>query len=277
MIKNFESLADRLTGIKLNGEEITPEKFLEAMKSDEEHEIEVSQALIMNDEKLTELKETVKKQGYEEGKTAGSEMTIKDLKKKFGIEAEGKSVDSFYKHATEKILTDAGKETEPKIKELQTSLEKLQNQYQTDISERETQIGSLKNKIKDTQTTGMLMQSMPQLNGVKPNQAATLFKMEYELDYDENNNPIVKKNGAVLKNKMEQPIPYNEVLTDFLTQNNWLAQQGGRGGGSTTTTGGGSSQFKTINDVFRHMEKNKIDITSSEGEKLIKEFEASQE
>lgn len=276
MIKNFDSLADRLKGIKLNGEDVTPENFIEAIKAEDEHEIEVSEATFLTNEQLDDLKVNIKKTGYEEGKTAGSEMFAKDLKKKFGIDdKDGKSADSIYKYANDKILSDAGKDVEPKLKELQSSLESLQSKYETDISAKEGMINQLTGKIKDSQINSTLMQSMPKnISGIKPNQATALFRMEYNLEYDEGDNLLVKKGGEVLKDNLEKPLLYNDVFSDYLKQNNWISTDG-RGG--ENNNGHSASGFKTIQDVLKHMESNKIDPTSNEGKSMIDKFNQSQE
>jgi hypothetical protein len=84
---------------------------------------------------------------------------------------------------------------------------------------------------------------------------------------------VVKKQGKVLKDNLEKPLNHQDVFNDFLKENNWLNIDG-RGGGNGH--GQMSGEFKTINDVFKHLEKNNIDPGSSEGKRLIDKFNQSQ-
>lgn len=270
MIKNIEALAERLKGIKVDGEDITPEKLIEMQTAEAEFEIEAPNVFLMDNEQLADLKSNLKKTAYEEGKGAGSEMFAKDLKRKFNIEAEGKTVDTLYKHVNSKVLADAGKEVEPKIRELETSLEALQKKYETDVSAKEDQLKGYEAKLKDASLTSMLVQQAPQgLTGIKPSQAVTLFKAEHQLDFDENGGVVIKKNGTVLKDDLEKPLNYNEVFNSYLKQNNWL---GAEGRGGKDDPGGTSTEFKTVDDAFKHMEAKGIDPGSAQGQKLLESF-----
>lgn len=265
MIKNLNELAKFVKG----GADVL-QKVLE---SKEEIQIELNEGSFVSNEELETLKSTVRAEGKKEGHTIGYDFAIKDFKAEFGLEIEGKDKKVIASEIQKKIINDAKIEPNKKIEELSTSLSNLQKQYQTDLAAKENEVKQYQSKVKDIKINTDLQMSMPEgLSIIKPDQFALLARSNYEFDYDESGQLVAKKGGNVLKDKLEKPLPVKEILTDFATQNNWLGANG-RGGGNE---GGKGGDFKTINDVFRHMEQNKIDPTSPEGEKLIEKFKQSQ-
>lgn len=264
MIKNIDQLAKFVKG----GADV----LQKAISSEEEVSIELVEGGFVSDEELTGLKDSLFKKGKEEGQTVGYDFAMKDLKKDFGLEVEGKDRKVIAKAIKDKIMTDAKIEPEKKVTELNNSLESLRKQYETDKSQWENEAGKYKGKLKDISIMSELTKNTPEVKGLKPNQFATLARTEFDFDFDDNGSLIAKKGGEVIKDKMERPVPVKDILTDYATQNGWTGTPG-RGG--SDQAGAGSSEFKSINDVYRHMETNNIDPMSKEGEKLIENFENS--
>ena len=247
------------------------EVLQKAMESKEETTLEFIEGSFVSNQELETLKTTVREEGKKEGKNIGYDFAMKDLKTDFGLEIEGKDRKAIAEAIKSKIAAEVGKEPSEKVKELSTSLEKLQKQYQTDIEAKESEVNNYKSKIKDIKISSDLAMSMPDgLSIIKPDQFAVLAKTSYTFDYDESGQLIAKKGDQVLKDKLEKPLPIKEILTDFAKQNNWISSNG-RGAGNDGS-GGGGSDFKTINDVYAHMEKNKIDPMSTDGQKLVEKF-----
>lgn len=264
MIKNIDDLAKFVKG----GADV----LQKAMSSDDEISLELVEGGFVSDEELTGLKDGLFKKGKEEGQTVGYDFAMKDLKKDFGLEVEGKDRKAIAKAIQDKIMSDAKIEPEKKVTELNSSLESLRKQYETDKSQWENEVGKYKGEMKNISIMSELIKNTPDVKGLKPNQFATLARTEFDFDFDDNGSLVAKKNGEVLKDKMERPVPVKDILTDYATQNGWTGTAG-RGGGNES--GAGSSEFKSINDVYKHMETNNIDPMSKQGEKLISDFENS--
>ena len=265
-IKNIDELAKFVKG----GAEV----LQNAMKSEEEISIEFIDGGFVSDEQLSSLKNDMFSNGKKEGQTIGYDFAMKDIKKDFSIEIEGKDRTKIVEAINSKILADANKKPDAKIQELNASLDNLRNQYSSDISTKDLEIQKLSQRVKTTKVNADLLGHVPEgLTGVNQNQFVTLAKSAYEFDYDDNGALVAKQNGKVKMDKMEKPIAISEILSDFATSNNWTSS-GGRGGGHQG--GGGSSEFKTMNEVYKHMEQNKINPMSPEGERLIQDFNNSQ-
>lgn len=271
MIKNLTNLADRLKGIKANGEDLTPEKLIELMKDEKEVELTINPFHMLDETQLTELKTNIKKEGYEEGKTAGSEIFAKGLKTAFGLTGDqypGKDVDSLKKIINEKILADAKIEPEKKVKELTDSLQGLQSKYEQTELTYKSEVDNLKKNIEQRDIDFYLQSNIPQLNGIKPNHALLVYKSERQLKRDENGNLQILMGGKVLKDNLERPVDFSTDFTSFAKQNGWIGEPG-RGGGNAY---GGSGEFKTIEELMKHMEKNKINPDSAQGLEMINKF-----
>jgi hypothetical protein len=261
MIENLNELAKFVKG----GAEV----LQKAIESEDNVSLEFIDGRFVTDSDLDTMKSAVREDAKKEGQTIGYDFAMKDIKKDFGIDIEGKDRKVIVETVKNSILSEANKKPDAKIAELTTSLENLRNQYDTDKGSWETEVNSYKGKLKDISIMSELQRNTPEVTGLKPNQFATLVKTEFEFDFDESGSLIAKKNGQPIKDKMERNIPVKDILTDYATQNGWFSSNG-RGGGNEK--GSGSSEFKTINDVYKHMETNRIDPMSPEGEKLLNDF-----
>jgi len=261
MIKNLDELAKFVKG----GADV----LQKAITSEDEMSLEFIDGRFVTDGDLETMKSTVRNEGKTEGQTIGYDFAMKDLKKDFGLEIEGKDRKVIAEAIKSNILADANKKPDAKIQELNTSLENLRNTYSAEKQVWEQTETQYKGRLKDISVMSELQKNIPDVQGLNKNQFATLIKSEFEFDFDENNVLIAKKNGQPIKDSMEKVIPVNNILTDYATQNGWF-KSNGRGGGNEQ--GGNSGEFKTINDVYKHMEANNIQPDSPEGEKLIENF-----
>lgn len=259
MIENINELAKFVKG----GAEV----LQKAITSEEKVSLELIDGRFVTDSDLDSMKASVREEAKKEGQTIGYDFAMKDIKKDFGLEIEGKDRKAIIEAARDNILSAAKVEPNKKISELERSLENLRKEFGTEKETWETEKNQYQKKFKDISVMTELERNIPDLKGLKKNQFTTLVKSEYEFDFDDGV-LIAKKNGTPVKNKMEQNIPVKDILTDYATQNGWFGSDG-RGEGHKQGT---SSEFKTIYDVYAHMEKNNIDPMSPEGEQLITNF-----
>lgn len=209
---------------------VKAETLAEAIKSQDEVAIELPNVTSYSENELTSLKDNVKKDGYSDGKKAGSEMTAKKLKEISGVETEGKDLDKIFKDVKTKIEKDAKIEPNEKVSSLESKIEKLQQTVQTQetlISDWQTKHNGYKSKIE-------LLSMMPD-NTIGLSKEVVFKEMQssgYEV-VEKDGKRFVLKNGVELNDNVENPIPFQTVATNFLTEKNWLKVEGrtGRGGG----------------------------------------------
>jgi len=260
MIENLNELAKFVKG----GADV----LQKAIESEEKTSLEFIDGSFVSDTELDTLKESRFNDGKKEGNKIGYDHGIKDFKKEFGLEVEGKDRKVIADAIRNQIITDAKIEPDKKVNELTTSLTNLQTQYETDLGLKTKENDDLSNKLRDYRINGDLTNHIPEgLNGIDVNDFMTVAKATAKFEYDDNI-LVVKKGDTILKDKMEKPISPKDYLTELATNKKWL-QSDGRGGDDDT---GSSGTFKNLNEVFKHMEDNKIDPLSANGKKLVDEF-----
>ena len=264
MIENLNELAKFVKG----GAEV----LQKAIESEDKISLEFIEGSFVSDVELNTLKDSMFNDGKKEGQTIGYDFAMKDIKKDFNLEIEGKDRKTILDAVQNKIITDAKIEPDKKVNELKQSLENLQSKYTNDLDLKTKELADLTNKLTQHRVNNDLVKELPDgLNGIETNDFITLAKTAASFEY-EDGQLVVKKDGVIQKDKMEKPISAKDYLTEFATSKNWLNSDG-RGGGDSG--GGSSSEFKSMHDVYKHMESNNINPMSAQGQKLIDEFNNS--
>lgn len=276
MIKNIDNLADRLKGVTINGEAITPSKLTELISSDEELELTVNKVNLFNDDEVTQLKNN----SYKDGLVFGTEKLVKSFRDVNELDFEGKikygadgrvDYESLAKHISEpfesKIKSTNTKPSE-EIKEWESKYNTLKGTYETEQNAWKIEKENLSNKLTDINKNQYLMSSMPDLTGIKKEQAIILFKNDYTIDQKENGF-VAKKNGEILKDNIGNPLPIKDVANLWAVDNGWL-KNGGRNGDDEP--GGSHGKFKDESEAYAYMRKNNIIPGSEEADKILKQI-----
>jgi len=264
MIENLDQLAKFVKG----GADV----LQNAINSEEKVSLELIEGSFVSDSELNTLKDSRFNDGKKEGQTIGYDFAMKDIKKDFSIELEGKDRTKIADAIKNKIMSDAKIEPNKKVDEYKSSLESLQKKYETDLNQKSSELQQLNNKLSEYKVNGDLVNHLPEgLNGIDANDFITLAKTSAKFEY-EDGQLVVKKGDSIIKDKLEKPISPKDYLTDFATSKQWINTDG-RGGGDNGGSSNGS--FKTMNDVYKHMQDNNVNPMSPEGKKLIADFENS--
>jgi hypothetical protein len=288
MIKNFELLADRLKGITINGKEITAEELLTNISSETEFEISVPKINLMTDDELKTAKTGYfEKEGgtkFVDGMRSGVEQLVKTFRNKRGLDFEGKIkfdgegkidfdataglvADNF----ETKILADAKIEPDKQIKDLQGKIEKIQSTYDIEKSKWEDGKKGYDKKIKELNQDYFLQTNLPNVEGLSKKQLSVLFKADgFNVDFDENGQPFPTQFGKRITDKMEKNIPFEGFALQYIDENKFSKKAPGKGGKDDVPPA--SQKFKTKNEAFAYMEKEKIDPTSFNGQQILSDI-----
>lgn len=285
-IKNSDLLAQRLKGVKIDGEEITLEKLTELISDEKEYAIEATEGSFLTDDQINDLKKNVSSGGMRDGVISGAEQAIKAIKKVTGLDYEGKVVTgsdglvdfeatakTLVTNFKSKVESEVGKPKEQKVKELEESLQRLRGEYEQVQNEKESALNEFKSKYEGLKKDTFIASNLPKIENYKPQHVIAAFKADgYDLDLS-NGEPVVMRNGNVLKDKLEKPVPFNDVITSWAKENNFIAHQGR--GGATETGGEGSTKFKDMTEAYRFMRENNINPASEEADKIKAQVEAA--
>jgi len=241
---------------------IDAKELQDAITASEEKTIEIPEVKTYTDEEFETLTTNLGKEKYTEGRTAGEEMRMKNLKELAGIDFEGyKDPQKFVDTLKQSILNEAKVEPNKKIEENSKTIEELQGIVKSKESEYGNQITELQNKLQNQQLDSILMQKIPDIQGLKPDQALKLFKSEHEI-YSEDGNFYVKRNGETLKDELKSPKKVDSVLSEYITENGWLKKPDGRG--ADDKSGDKGLTIKDSDSFFNYLKENKIPVGSKD-------------
>ena len=149
---NKETLNKIAKSLKLKVEDLES-----ALTNEKEVALEIPELTLLTAEELTARDENIGRTKYNEGKTAGVEMGVKELKNELGLDFDGKDIKSLVTAVQKKTLDDAKIEPNKKVEELNNVVANLQKT----IAEKETEKTTLLNQLQTTTLNTKLLSSMP--------------------------------------------------------------------------------------------------------------------
>lgn len=204
----------------------TAEDITAKITSDQEESLEIPEGSFFTEEQLTK-RDNVK---YSEGKVAGSEMLVKDLKKKYGYEIEGKDVDTFFEHHDEQLKGKYSKDSSQKLLDLEKDMKKMKETYESELQAERSRVGELKGKLNQQSITNKLLNIMPKDTTIKREAVITLFNSEYNTETEDGQTFVVRNGERIKDPKTAEPIPLETVFNDFVVSEGYVKAPSGRGG-----------------------------------------------
>lgn len=209
------------------------------IKSESEEDITLQKVNVFTDNQLQERIQNEKNTSYNEGKTAGVEMLVKDKKKELGYEFEGKDFNSLLTYHENKVK-EAFEKPDKKVIELTNDLEKMKKAHQIELENITNEKNGLISKVNALHTKTSLMNIIPQNTTLAKDDLITLFNANYQVE-QEDGKTVVKLNGETLKDATTaSPLPLNDVFINWATEKKYISGTPGRGRGND----GGDSGIK---------------------------------
>lgn len=241
------------------------EAFASAIQSetDTDYELNLDGLVVRTKEEDNELRENIANDKKSKWFNDAFEIQIKNLKKDYDLDFEGKDAKDFVEAFKEKILKDSNVEPNKKIQEMESSLKRLQDQVQ----EKEQAYADLQNNV-NTEKTRYKVQSLipdlPETLGLNKEEAATLLFSQMEFKEDG-----VYRNGELLKDNLEKPVSYEDAVKGFVTDRGWNVQQpSGRGGGAKGK-GGNSFTISSQDEFEQHIKEKGLHPGSREAQAIL--------
>jgi hypothetical protein len=245
--------------IKKLGEVLHISDFEAKLKSEKEEVLEVP-VLITDDDK-----NKFGENRFNEGKKAATEILVKDLKVKHGLEFEGKSIDTLLSTFAEKAVADAKIAPDEKVKKLDTENKELKSKLQAATDKETTLTKEFETKLFNMGTQSQILSFIPEKTIIPREDLAVLFMNSHRVA-KEDDRIIVYKGAEALKDTVLNPVPLKDVVSQFAEK---YIDKGGMGGGDNG--GGASGKFKTMSAFMAHCEKNHIEPMGAAGQKLLSE------
>jgi hypothetical protein len=199
----------------------------EAIRSEGEVDLIIEGISTFSDEEL----QTLKSNSYKDGKKAGVEMDVDDMKKELGLDFQGKTVKGLVEALKKKVLDDAKIEPEQRVKELSKDLDTLRKE-----NERLSQtLAEQKTEALRAKTDRELFKEVPETT-LSASDLVDFARLKgYDFRLNEEGKIVPYKNGEPLKDKTANPLGAKDVLSEFAKEFKLLKPEEvipeGRGGG----------------------------------------------
>lgn len=240
---NKETINKIAKSLKLKVEELES-----ALTNETEVALVIPELTILTAEEITARDENIGRTKYNEGKTAGVEMGVKELKNELGLDFDGKDIKSLVNAVQKKTLDDAKIEPNKKVEELNNVVANLQKT----IADKESEKTALVTQLQTTTLNTKILSAMPsnRLTTLNDNEYLTLIKSSYEFA-EEDGKIVAKKDGNIVRNPTTQsPLDAKEVIESFFTEKKFITTgnggQGGQGGGNS---GGNAGVFTKLSEL----------------------------
>ncbi len=217
---------------------------------------------------LESIKERAGKDSYKEGKKAGEEMFIKEIKSDEGLEFEGKTKDQLMKALKEKIQKETGSEPIKRIQELEDDKKKLQLSLTEKENELKAETEKFNSRLNGIEIESVIKNSLPEklANGLTKEQAYKLYKADREFVKTAEGiallDPVTKQ---VIKDKKLNPVSITDDLKEFLKQFGEVHDDGRRAGDDSRKSKTNIESFTKRSDVEDYFEKNNTPLSEQAG------------
>lgn len=185
---------------------IKAEDLQTAMASETEVEVQLPEVVTYLKADFDIFQANLKKAGYDEGKVAGEEMSVKAVKTAKNLTFEGKSVSALVDFVIDATKKEAGAEPEAKYKTLEQKYNDLRTQKESEINLLKNEKETLAKGLFETRVIDQLTSSIEGETIIPKKQVAALFRMENEI-VEQDGGLFVKRNGDLVKDEKLQPVP----------------------------------------------------------------------
>jgi len=239
---------DKIAGLlKIDSKALT-----EAITATEEKDITLTDLQVFTTDELTTRdtaqKAEGKREGESAGKDAGREIAVKEIKKAFGIEIEGKDIPK----VVEAVKTQLAKGDEG----LKQQVELLQGK----LGEKDAEVARLASVAESVKLDTQLMGLFPKNRAetISDSEYLTLLKSSLSIETVDGKQ-VVKKGGEILRDtKTTNPLPLADAVAGYFTERKWLAPDGTPGGrgGKDTPPGGKAAKMSEAVKAWEDAGKN---------------------
>lgn len=239
-------------------------KLAEVLSSDkDEIDLELPEIHVFTSEELQERLTNHAKISSKTFIEMGVKEARNDLKEKYGVDFEGKTIPNLVAAAIEAGEKKANVKPNEKINELNGIIERLQGSLKTVEGEWQGKYQSLEQKhnemVNAMYIEGLIPSNLDtQLNRKK---VAALFGLDRKVKVEDGQRVFTDVNGNILRDgKTQKPLSEKEVMESWLNESGFKVKaEGGRGGGNETGQGKTSlSDIKSNEDFYKYCKDNNV-------------------
>lgn len=212
---------------------------------------------------------------YADGKKAGSDMAMKELKTKAGVEIEGTDPEKIAGAISKKAVDEAKIAPDEQVKAAQ----KLTDQWKQKATTAEEQLRTAQQEKDQLATDNRFRALFPKDRSdlLTDDEYLMATKGRYELKKDDKGREVVhdRTTGEIVRNAGNlEPIAPPDVFKTHFNERKWMAQppadpKKGPGSGNSGPAGG-KGQFKKMSEARKYAEDNGINLQGSAGQAYLR-------
>lgn len=234
--------------------------FVAAINDEKEVDFALPEVSIYTKDELDALKKNVTDQSYVSGLKAANDIAIKEAKKKYGLDFEGKDLDNLLDAHKRKIISETAVEPNKKIQEL----ENVNTSLKASLARTESEMLELKNTTRKLKVSTNALNSIQKEYSLPKNDILSLMMLSgYDIDED-NGKIITTKNGETVRDtKTHDPMPFDAVFEEFAKEKGQIkaiapepTKPTGRGGVSSNTPPAAYGSLKEFEAAWVSQGKN---------------------
>lgn len=207
---------------------LSAEDMTAKITSEAEEKITIPQGKFLSDSDISS-RESLK---YKEGKDAALEMYAKKIKKENDYSIESRDLDEVMSHHLEKIKSTYSKDESDRVKDLEASLQKQKNTYETELEGLKTNLSKVSMDAMKANTRAELISAIPEGLTLKPDDAITLFNSRYAVEQTDEGMVVKKGNEILRDDKSAKPLELKNVFSTFVIEEGYAKGPDGRGAGN---------------------------------------------
>lgn len=209
------------------------------------------------------------KNKYGEGKKAGEEMVIKNIKKEAGVDVADDDPKKVLDAIADKIKKDAGANPDARVQELEGTLTTAKNQ----VKKLTTELETIKSEKETLVTDTKLLSHFPAntISALTREEILSLLKTKVKIETRDGKEVVIKDGQPVLNPASLEPLPVSEAIGSYFKERSWVQDEAGAAGAAGRGTGnsapgGAAKKFTKLSDVQKHLEAEGLNL---QGEKAM--------
>lgn len=240
-------------------------KLEAAIAATDEQDIELPELHIFTKPEL----DTRDKNQYDTGRKAGTEMSVKDIKKKHGLTFTGEDPDALVVALETKIKAELDKNPDARVAAAVADLDTAKKA----LNKSETRAQQLESQMLGIQSDNKLLALLPndRVETMSNEEYLTLLRPRIKFEMKDGKEIVVKDGQPVLNNVLE-PIAAAEAIKGIFTERQWIKAEGGagpKGRGMGNSNPSAAPKFTKISQVMEHVAGQGINAMGEKGQDMI--------
>lgn len=248
---------------------IDESKLTAAITAADEQDIEIPELNVFT---KTEL-ETRDKNQYDVGKKAGTEMTVKEIKKKHSLSFSGDEPDALVTALEAKIKAELDKNPDARITALQADLDTAKKA----LVKSEGKATQLEQQMTGLQNDTKLLSLLPndRVETMSNEEYLTLLRPRIKIEMKDGKEIVIKDGQPVVNNVLE-PIAPAEAIKGIFTERKWIKEAPPAGpqgrNGQNSKPADGTGKFTKVSEVMDHVAASGKNPMGEQGQAMVQQI-----